>query len=219
MEYNTSRPKMIIPEYGRSIQKMVDHAVTLEDREERNKMAKAIIAVMGQLHPHLRDVNDFKHKLWHHLFIMSDFKLDVDSPYPLPSRETMEKKPDQVSYPSRNIRFKHYGKIVEDLIAKAIEMEDGEMKDALVDQIGNLMKRSYLTWNRDSVTDEVIVEQLDILSKGNLRIKDLSKLSSAQDIVAKNRNQQNQQMQKKKQMQKNNNFSRMKRNNQHNPKS
>ena len=112
MDYNTSLPHMIIPEYGRNIQKMIDFAVSVEDREERNKVAQAIINVMGQLNPHLRDVTDFKHKLWDHIFIISDFKLDVDSPYPKPTRETFQTKPERVMYPSNDIRYKHYGKTV-----------------------------------------------------------------------------------------------------------
>src|SRR5688500_20127080 len=131
MEYNSSRPRLIIPEYGRSIQKMIYYAVSLEDREERNKIAKAIIGVMGQLNPHLRDVNDFKHKLWDHLFIISDFKLDVDSPYPIPSREILTSKPDRINYPTNDIRFKHYGKTIEMLIDKAQTLEEKKMKKEL----------------------------------------------------------------------------------------
>ena len=183
MEYNTSLPKMIIPEYGRNIQKMIDFAMTVQDREERNKVARAIIDVMGQLNPHLRDVTDFKHKLWDHIFIISDFKLDVDSPYPLPTAETFQTKPDRVLYPSNDIRYKHYGKTVERIIAKGKEYPDGAEKDALVEQIANLMKRSYLTWNRDSVNDEVILKQLEELSKGQLRLTDASLLRSTQTLV------------------------------------
>ncbi len=183
MEYNTSLPKMIIPEYGRNIQKMIDFAMTVEDREERNKVARAIIDVMGQLNPHLRDVTDFKHKLWDHIFIISDFKLDVDSPYPMPTAETFQTKPDRVAYPSLDIRYKHYGKTVERIIAKGKEYPDGAEKDALVEQIANLMKRSYLTWNRDSVNDEVILKQLEELSKGQLRLADISLLRSTQTFV------------------------------------
>ena len=183
MEYNTSLPKMIIPEYGRNIQKMIDFAMTVKDREERNKVARAIIDVMGQLNPHLRDVTDFKHKLWDHIFIISDFKLDVDSPYPLPTAETFQTKPDRIAYPSLDIRYKHYGKTVERIIAKGKEYPDGPEKDALVEQIANLMKRSYLTWNRDSVNDEVILKQLEELSKGQLKLADISLLRSTQTFV------------------------------------
>ncbi len=182
MDYNTSLPHMIIPEYGRNIQKMIDFAISVEDREERNKVAQAIINVMGQLNPHLRDVTDFKHKLWDHIFIISDFKLDVDSPYPKPTRETFQTKPDRVLYPSNDIRYKHYGKTVERIIAKAREYPDGEEKNALVESIANLMKRSYLAWNRDSVNDEVILKQLVELSKGELKA-DPSALKNTQTFV------------------------------------
>lgn len=170
MQYNTSQPRLIIPEYGRNIQKMIDFAVSVKNREERNKVAKSIIDVMGQLNPHLRDVTDFKHKLWDHLFIISDFKLDVDSPYPKPTPETFISKPDTVKYPSKNMRYGHYGNTVERLIAKAVEYKEGDEKKALVQSIANLMKRSYLTWNRDSVTDDVILKQLEELSKGKLKL-------------------------------------------------
>lgn len=186
MEYNTSLPHLIISEYGRNIQKMIDFAVTVEDRDERNRVAQAIINVMGQLNPHLRDVTDFKHKLWDHIFIISDFKLDVDSPYPKPTRETFQTKPERVPYPHDVIRYKHYGKTVEAIIAKAKEYPEGEEKNVLVEQIANLMKRSYLTWNRDSVNDEVILAQLSELSNGELKLADPSSLRSTQTFVPRN---------------------------------
>ncbi len=183
MDYNTSLPRMIIPEYGRNIQKMIDFAVSVEDREERNKVAQAIIHVMGQLNPHLRDVTDFKHKLWDHIFIISDFRLDVDSPYPKPTRESFQTKPDKVFYPSNDICYKHYGKTVERIIAKAKEYPEGDEKNALTEQIANLMKRSYLTWNRDSVNDEVILKHLNELSGGGLKLAESSILRSTQTFV------------------------------------
>lgn len=112
---------------------MIDHAMTVENKEERNKIANAIISVMGQLNPHLRDIADFKHKLWDHLFIISDFKLDVDSPYPLPDREAIAKKPEKLAYPENNIRFKHYGKSIENLIEQAILLEEKEEKVLLLE--------------------------------------------------------------------------------------
>ena len=198
MEYNTSLPKMIIPEYGRNIQKMIDFAITVKDKEERNKVARAIIDVMGQLNPHLRDVTDFKHKLWDHIFIISEFKLDVDSPYPKPTAETFQTKPERVLYPSNDIRYKHYGKTVERIIAKAKEYPDGDEKNALVEQIANLMKRSYLSWNRDSVNDEVILKQLDELSKGQLKLADPSALRSTQTFVPRTPATNNRERDKKK---------------------
>lgn len=177
---------------------MIDFACTIEDREERNKVAKAIIDIMGQLNPHLRDVSDFRHKLWDHLFIISDFRLDVDSPYPKPSKESFQTKPDRVNYPHNDIEFKHYGKIVEKLIATAIKMEEGDMKDALVESIANLMKRSYQMWNRDSVSDEVIAEHLEVLSKRKLKLKENMKLSAVADTAPRPQANQNMQRRKKK---------------------
>ena len=186
MEYNTQRPKMVIPEYGRNVQKMVDFALSIDDKDERNKVAQAIINIMGQLNPHLRDVEDFKHKLWAHLFIMSDFKLDVESPYPKPSAETFKQKPNLLKYPQTRIRFGHYGKTVQMLIDKASVYDEGEEKDALTIIIANLMKKSYLMWNRDTVNDNVIIEQLADLSNGKLVLKDPSKLISTNEILKNN---------------------------------
>lgn len=185
-DYNTRRPHMIIPEYGRNIQKMVEHAISVENREARNKVAQSIINVMGQLHPHLRDIVDFKHKLWDHLFIISEFKLDVDSPYPYPDKEKIFEKPKPLGYPQNKIRFKHYGKSVENFIAKAIEMEAGEEKTELVNVIANLMKKSYLTWNRESVDDDLIFSDLKLLSKGQLQASSDFKLEQTNDILALN---------------------------------
>ena len=139
---------------------MIEHIQTIESREKRNQLAKATIQVMGQLNPHLRDINDFKHKLWDHLFIMSNFELDVDSPYPIPSEETLTRKPEKLKYPSNHIKIRHYGRHIEEMIAKASEYEEGEEKKALVKMIANHLKKSYLTWNRDSVTDEEIASHL-----------------------------------------------------------
>ncbi len=187
MEYNTSRSKMNISEYGRNIQKMIEQIMAVEDREKRNQMARATINVMGQLNPHLRDVNDFKHKLWDHLFIMSDFNLDVDSPYPIPSRETLSRKPEPLSYSSNNIRIRHYGRHIEQIIEKACEMEDGPIKDTLVKLIANHLKKSYLTWNRDAVNDEEIAEHLNLLSNGRLKLDEDMKLNNTNDILSKNK--------------------------------
>ncbi len=185
MEYNTQRPMMLIPEYGRHIQKMIDYAASLESRDDRNKVAKAIISVMGQLNPHLRDISDFNHKLWDHLFIMSDFKLDVDSPYEKPSREVLMEKPEMLSYPQANMRFKHYGKIIEQMIVKACEYDEGDEKKALITDIANLMKRTYLTWNRDSVNDDVIKSDLEKLSGNKLTLPEGVELEQTSDILAK----------------------------------
>jgi Domain of unknown function (DUF4290) len=172
-DYNSARPQLIIPEYGRNIHKMINFAVSVPDKQERNKVAQSIINVMGQLFPYLRDVDDFKHKLWDHLFIMSEFKLDVDSPYPIPSIETFQERPKMIKYPDGNIRYGHYGKIIQDLIAKARKVEDPEKKKIMAGIIAGMMKRAYIIWNRDSVRDEVIIMQLEEMSKGELIVKEI----------------------------------------------
>ena len=182
MEYNTSLSKLIIPEYGRNVQKMVHSIIAIEDREKRNHQAKSIIEVMGNLNPHLRDVPDFKHKLWDHLFIMSDFHLDVDSPYDRPSKESFEEKPEMLKYSDNNIKFRHYGKILPLIIKRTIDLDEGEYKDFLVFTIANHMKKSYLTWNKANVEDEVILKHLSQMSDDKLSMKETFKLSSFSDV-------------------------------------
>ncbi len=184
MEYNTQLPRMIIPEYGRNIQNMINHCIKIEDKEERNRCAKAIIQVMGQLNPHLRDVADFTHKLWDHLFIISDFKLDVDSPYPVPSAEKLDTKPELVTYPHGKIKYKHYGKIIEDIIVKAKAYEEGPEKEELKRTIANNMKKSYLTWNsKDLLGDDLIIKQLNEISGGELKLEEGTQLSHVSELV------------------------------------
>ena len=186
-DYNTQRKKLVLPEYGRNVHKMVDYLMTIEDREERNKAARAIISIMGNLNPHLRDVADFKHKLWDHLFIMSDFKLDIDSPYERPTPEVLYEKPKPVPYGNYNIRFKHYGKLIELMIKKAADYPDGKERDTLIHLIANHMKKCYLTWNREAVSDDIIFEDLRTLSDGKIVIDNGMKLSETRDILAKNK--------------------------------
>jgi len=170
LEYNAERSHLIIPEYGRHLQKLIDQATQIEDKEERNKAAKYIIQVMGSLNPHLRDVLDFQHKLWDQLFIMSDFKLDVDSPYPIPTKEVIFLKPERLDYPQKNPKYRFYGNNIKYMINVANSWEEGEMKNALVKVIANHMKKSYLSWNKDTVTDVVIFEHLYELSDGTLNL-------------------------------------------------
>ena len=193
LEYNTQREKLIISEYGRHIQKMVDHAASLNDRVERQKMAEGIIDLMGELNPHLRDVDDFKHKLWDHLFIMSDFKLDVNSPYEKPELEKLFEKPEPLAYPNSKIRFNHYGKVVEMMIEEASEMEKGELKDKLTFAIANQMKKSYINWNRDSVEDKLIFKQLEQLSNGKLSLPEDTELTSVSVLKKGNNNRKKKQ--------------------------
>ena len=197
-DYNTSRPKLILPEYGRNIQKMVEYIMSVADREERNRLAQAVIIIMGNMNPHLRDINDFKHKLWDHLAIMSDFQLDIDYPYEIPRPEEFTEKPRRVSYNSKQTKFRHYGHIVESLIAEAVKLPEGEDKDTLTRLIANHMKKSYLTWNRDSVTDEIIFNDLYEISGKQLTVKEGLKLSDQKDFQ---KGKQQQQQRKRMQMQ------------------
>ena len=192
-DYNTQRSKMVLPEYGRNIQKMVEYAIELEDRDERNRAVRAIISIMGNLNPHLRDVSDFKHKLWDHLAIMSDFKLDIDSPYEKPIKEILFEKPKTVPYKNHDIKYKHYGKIIELLIEQAAIYEEGEEKETLIKLIANHMKKCYLTWNREVVTDEVIFEDLENLSGGRIAVGNDVKLSDSRDILARGKKKRQQQ--------------------------
>lgn len=187
MEYNTQQEKLIIPEYGRNIQNMINYCIGIESREERNICAKAIIQVMGQLNPHLRDIADFNHKLWDHLFIISKFKLDVDSPYPKPNAETFITKPKTLKYPSGKIRYKHYGKTIEEIIKKAKEMPEGPERNELTRQIANHLKKSYLNWNKDSITDDVVFKNLKELSDGQLKMDENAVLSSHQELRGSNK--------------------------------
>lgn len=168
LQYNSERTPLIIPEYGRHLHVMVDQMLATEDREERNKKAKAIIGVMGNLNPHLRDVPDFQHKLWDQLFIMSDFNLDVDSPYEIPIRELLEERPQPMTYPQNFPKYRFYGNNIKSMIDVARNWEAGEMKDALVFNIANHMKKCFLSWNKDTVDDEVIFNHLSELSEKTL---------------------------------------------------
>lgn len=168
LEYNTERPKLIIPEYGRHFQKMVDHAVSIEDRDERNKVANSIISVMGNLQPHLRDVPDFQHKLWDQLFIMSDFKLDVDSPFPITSKEVLQQRPDALEYPQNYPKYRFYGNNIKRMIDVAVKWDKGDMRDGLEYAIANHMKKCYLNWNKDTVEDKAIFNHLFELSDGQI---------------------------------------------------
>lgn len=172
LEYNTERPKLNIPDYGRHIQKMVDHAISIEDAEERNKVAKSIIAVMGNLNPHLRDVPDFQHMLWDQLFIISDFKLDVDSPFEKPSPEELAERPAPLEYPQNFPKYRFYGNNIKRMIDVAVSWEEGEKKEGLVLTIANHMKKCFLNWNKDTVDDDVIFNHLFELSEGKLNLKD-----------------------------------------------
>jgi len=188
LEYNSERQHLIIPEYGRHLQKLIDQATAIEDDVERNKAAKYIIQVMGSLNPHLRDVPDFQHKLWDQLFIMSDFKLIADSPYPIPSREVLQLKPDVLKYPQNFPKYRFYGNNIKYMIDVANKWEEGDMKNALVKVIANHMKKSYLSWNKDTVKDDVIFEHLLELSDGKINLTQSSEeLLNTTDLMRTNK--------------------------------
>ena len=171
LEYNSERSKLIIPEYGRHIQKMINHVKEQESKEERNKLTKAIISVMGNMQPHLRDVPDFQHKLWDQLFIMSNFELDVDSPYDKPSKEELPERPKPLKYPQNFPKYRFYGNNIKTMIDVANTWEEGDLKEALVYTIANHMKKSFLNWNKDTVEDDVIFQHLYELSEGKINLK------------------------------------------------
>lgn len=182
MEYNTARKALIIPEYGRHIQQMVDHCLTIEDEEKRNEFAEIIVEVLGELNPHLRDVPDFQHKLWDQLFIMSKFKLDVRSPYPIPTQEEVSRKPNRVPYPKGEYKYKYYGKNIRSMIKVALEWE-GDKQEGLIMVIANHMKKCYLLWNKDTVEDHTIFDHLFELSDGKIDLRNSDEVLMSSDKV------------------------------------
>jgi hypothetical protein len=187
MEYNTQREKLNIAEYGRNIQKMVEQTVLIENRETRTRTAYAIVSIMSQLNPGVKDSTDYQRTLWDHMHIVSGFTLDVDGPFPPPEPEELFKKPEKIPYSENDIRFRHYGKNIEKIIQKAIEYEEGEEKEMLIHTIANHLKKSYLNWNRESVADETIASHLKDFSNGKLILDDDAKLTATGDILARNR--------------------------------
>ncbi|MDR1557301.1 MAG: DUF4290 domain-containing protein [Tannerellaceae bacterium] len=191
MNYNSELKKLILPEYGRNIHNMVDHCVSISNKGERQRCAHAIINTMGNLFPHLRDISDFKHILWDHLAIMSDFRLDIDYPYEVIKKENLYSKPPRIRYNNSRFLYRHYGKIIEQMIEKANSLEKGEERDYLISLLANQMKKSYLVWNKESVEDSKIFSDLDELSGGQIRLSGENlKLTESREILARN-NQNN----------------------------
>ena len=190
MEYNTNRTKLLMPEYGRNIQQMVEYCKSLPSKEERNEVAKTIVEFMGQRNPHLRDEENYKHKLWDHLYILADYDLDVDAPYPFPTREELDQKPNRMDYPSFENEYKFYGKSILQLIDRAIELEEGEEKEALIQVIANNMKKSYNVYNKEHVQDEVIFRHLKELSQDKLDLTGIETLDKSK-IYHPSRNKRN----------------------------
>lgn len=191
MQYNTTRGKLLLPEYGRNVQNMIRHAMEIENREERQRAAQAIIEVMGQLNPHLRDVDDFRHKLWTHLFIMSDFQLDVDSPYEIPKKEMLDEKPQSMEYPKSRIRYGHYGQYTQKILESAKDIESEEEREYMTSKMGNFMKRQFLSHNNSAVENNVIAEQLNELSQGTLKIENPDELITTKQMLKTITPQQN----------------------------
>jgi len=190
-DYNSTRNKLILSEYGRNVQNMVKYIVALPTKEERNRYAQVVIDLMGFLNPHLRDVADFKHKLWDHLHIISDFQIDVDSPYPKPSPDAIHIKPEPLRYPHQRIRYKHYGKTIELMIEKAKNIDDPERKRHMVQAIANFMKMAYVQWNKDSVSDESILSDLYAMSGGQLKVEENINLNKVEYRAAPRDNNNN----------------------------
>ncbi|SMO93123.1 protein of unknown function [Saccharicrinis carchari] len=192
MDYNSKRKKLRLPEYGRHIQMMVDHCVSIEDKEERTRCAHSIIGNMGNMFPHLRDVNDFKHKLWDHLAIMSDFKLDIDTPFEMPEAKSLNERPKKLAYNNQRIKYRHYGRTIEKMIDKAAEMEEGELKQHLIMLIANNMKKSLLTWNKDFPGDERVFSDMIEMSGNRLVINEDIKIPVQRESNYPNHNTANQ---------------------------
>ena len=189
MKYNTARDHLVLPEYGRNVQKMVDHATTIQNKEERNKCVKTIIDFMGQMNPQLRDLKEFNHKLWDDLFIISKFQLEADSPYPLPEPKKLDERPEKMPYPKNKIKFPFYGAALENMIRYAVNQNDGRDKEIMTGMIANHMKKSYLLFNKHSVSNDTIILHLKQLSDNKLVLpKDFEFIRSSSVINKSQRN-------------------------------
>ncbi|MDR2911488.1 MAG: DUF4290 domain-containing protein [Bacteroidales bacterium] len=187
MDYNSKRKKLVLPEYGRNMQNIVDYIITIQDRDERNRAAKTAVDIMGNLYPYLRDVAEFNYKLWDHLAIMADFKLDIDYPYEHISPNILNEKPNKIPYAQFPIKYRHYGLIMERMINKIPEYE-GEEKEILIQQLANHMKKSYLVWNKGAVEDEKIFSDLEELSGEKIELNPAFKLTETKNILGNNNN-------------------------------
>jgi len=196
MDYNTGREQIVISEYGRNIQVMIRHLMEIEDRRQRTEAAYFVVSVMAQMNPQVRESNDYNHKLWDHLHIIANYELDVDGPFPKPTPEMQKKRPDHVGYQKNSIRFGHYGQYIYDVVKKVKEMEEGPKKQAILVNIANQMKRDYLNWNRDTVNDLLILDDLYKISDGEIMLPVDTKLTSTNEILGKMPQQQQQQKKK-----------------------
>ena len=186
MKYNTQLPELTLPEYGRNIHNMVDFCTGLEDREERTRCAYSIIDIMGNLFPHLRDVNDFKHILWDHLAIMSNFELDIDYPYEVVTKEDLNVHPEPIEYSRPTMRYRHYGKIIEKMVKLAVEMEEGDEKEQFVVLVAVQMKKAYVHWNKEIDDMKIYIDLYELSNKAidlrtsNLKLPDMKEQGQPQ---------------------------------------
>lgn len=192
-DYNTQRKRMALPEYGRNVQKMIDYIKTIDDRDERNRAARTVIQIMGNLNTHLKESGDIKHKLWDHLSIIAQFELDIDAPFPPPEQEKLNAKPDKVDYKQGEVRFLHYGRVVEMMIEVAVGMPEGEEREYLIVLIANQMKKAAAGWNRGIVSDEVIFKDIVVLSKKQLSVPEGTRLMDVKELIGPKKKKQNKQ--------------------------
>ena len=198
LTYNTEKEKIAIPEYGRCIQEMIKKLPEIEDRQQRTEAAKYIISVMVQMNPQIKESSDYEHKLWDHLYIISDFKIDVDSPYEPPTIESQQSKPEPIPYQNNHIKYGHYGNYIVKMIEAASQEEDDDVREALAYSLANQMKRNYLEWNKNVVNDQVIIDDLKTISGGRLIIPDETKLNGNFAFIKQQGKQQQQAGKKKK---------------------
>ena len=185
MQYNTKRESLIIPEYGRHVQSMINHATSISDKLEQQKCVDAIIAFMGQMNPQLRDIKEYTHKLWDHLYIMSNFQIDATSPYPIPEIEKLKEKPKRMAYPNNKIKFPFYGAALENMIKLAVTLEENREKEIMTGMIANHMKKSYLLFNKHSVSNDTIKLHLQQLSDGKLKLADDFEFIRSESVVTR----------------------------------
>ncbi len=179
MDYNTQRDKLLMSEYGRHVQDMVNYVKNIPDKEKRNEQIQAVVAVMGTLNPQLRDINDFKHKLWDHVQVIADFDIDIDSPYPTPTKETLNTKPNVIPIQKSPIKISHYGRNIQNMIDVIAEKEEGETKVYMIKTLASYMMQQYLIWNKDTVEEQIIFRDIVALSNGKITIPEDMHLSSA----------------------------------------
>ena len=197
MQYNTARNHLILPEYGRNVQKMFEHASNIKDKTERDKCVKSIIDFMGQMNPQLRDIKEFTHKLWDHLFIMSQFQLDATSPYPIPELKKLKERPQKMPYPKNKIKFPFYGAALENMINYAVKQEDNREKEIMTGMIANHMKKSYLLFNKHSVSNDTIILHLNQLSNNTLKLPSDFEFIRSSSVINKTQRVQKKKFKKK----------------------